>query len=55
MKKLLGVGVMGAAAGALWLLLRYERALWERADRAPPRTSAPDANQAARRETESSG
>ena len=36
MKKLLGVGVMGAAAGALWLVLRYERALWERADSAAP-------------------
>lgn len=55
MKKLLGVGAMGAAAGALWLLLRYERALWERADRVPPSASAPDPNQAGRRETEGSG
>ena len=39
MKKLLGVGVMGAGAGALWLVLRYERALWERADSAPPAPS----------------
>ncbi len=36
-KKLLGVGVMGAAAGALWLVLRYERELWARADSVPPR------------------
>jgi hypothetical protein len=37
MKKLIGVGVMGTAAGALWLVLRYERELWARADRVPPR------------------
>ena len=40
MKKLLGAGAMGAGLGALWLVLRYERKLWERADSAPPR--APD-------------
>ena len=55
MKKLLGVSAIGAAAGALWLLLRYEQALWERADRMPPTHSAPDPDQPGRRESERSG
>ena len=40
MRKLKGLGLVGAAAGALWMILRYERELWARADRVPP--TAPD-------------
>lgn len=41
MKKLIGAGLMGAGAGALWLVLRYERMLWERADSMPPTVPDP--------------
>ncbi len=40
MKKLIGVGLMGAGVGALWIVVRYERELWARADRVPPRAGA---------------